>query len=160
MCEVGCIITITATIISAVLSAFATCWLTDRSRRKTAKYVAKAIMKSMREEIKDGISILGKYIQSQKAVGFMPTKCWEAYPLTMDLIEIILRETKGKTPKNNMGFSPEDFLMHLKNYYAYICGTVNQCINAQTVLSPSSSVNLLQPAQKVLDMVDLIITSL
>lgn len=146
-----CVITGIFTLLGALVGAVVVCKMADRSRRKTATCVAKAIMKAMNAEIAIGISVLEAYINGEQGKGFMPTKCWESYTLSTDLLEAILRKTQGTRSKAS--FQPADFLVHLKNYYSNICGNVNTSISAN--LSPSSAhVALLQSAKDVLAMVD------
>ena len=158
-----CVITGAFTIIAAVTSARLTCKFANQSRLKTATCVAKAIMKAMSAEISVGISVLKAYIngeyekrvRDEKIV--MPTKCWESYTLSTDLLEAILRKTEGKRSK--LAFQPEDFLVHLKNYYSYICGNVNAAIGKNLEASKEHG-ELLQSAKNVLTMVDEIVAFL
>ena len=148
------------TVCAAIGASLLNDWLFTNREKKVARSVAKAIMYSLYAEIKIGIDVLSNYIATPKPMGLMPTKGWDTYwpKFTTGMIYAVVNSTKGK--KSTAGFPPYEFLTHLKNYYSYICGNVNEAIGKNAALPPTANNQYLQPAKQVLLMVDEIVKSI
>ena len=151
-------ITFVGVVISAIVTSIVTCTAVDWLRCKTARRVAKAIMLTFKEEIKIGVDVLDEYIKNGSSVVMMPTQTFDSYTFTTDIIEVIIG--KAHKMKKSAGFPPEEFLIHLKNYYGYICVNVNNAIAAKGAPPMNATAGLLNPAKGVLCMVERIINSL
>lgn len=151
-------ITFVGVVISAIVTSIVTCKAVDWLRCKTARRVAKAIMLAFKEEIRIGVDILDEYIKNSSSVVMMPTQTFDSYTFTTDIIEVIIG--KAHKMKKSAGFPPEEFLIHLKNYYGYICVNVNNAIAAKGAPPMNATAGLLNPAKGVLCMVERIINSL
>ena len=84
----------------------------------------------------------------------MPNESFCAHLLSIDVIEAVL--TKVRDVKVKVGYSPNDFLTHLTNYYMHICVNVNNSIRQKNPPSDFEK-SYLESSQSVLKMVETII---
>ena len=155
---VSMFITFVGVVLSAIITSIVTCRVVDGSRKKSAKRVAKVIMETFKNEIEKGIKVLESFAGHSQSIAMMPTATFDSYSFTTDIIEVIVDQNCKKT-KNN-GFPQTEFLIHLKNYYKYVCLNVNNKISLKIPLTSKECSTLIDSSKNVLVMVENIISSL
>jgi hypothetical protein len=79
------------------------------------------------EELLAGIRVMEDIVQKNSFGNLLPKSVWEKTPeIPQELIKHIL---KNKVKFKSTYYKPEDLEIHLKNYFIYIVGNLNQEIN-------------------------------
>lgn len=137
----------------ALGTAAATSFLNDaynrRTRRRMYRRVAIAYLKAYLAEVKVGLAVLESFIKGDSSSS-MPTKCWEAYRLSEDVMNVILISSAGKPVIK--GFPPENLLSDLKNYYSYVCENVNSRIKSGNALLACEAMSYRDASKGIVDM--------
>lgn len=123
-------------IFGAIVGALATYWLTNRRERAIGRNVARAVVFSLQREVETGLKDIEdvKSGVSQKTVGNLPIKGWEALQSLLsdrNILDAIIRYgKKGKIHDEKIGskfggktfeaYDVEQILSHVKNYFCYI----------------------------------------
>lgn len=149
-----CLISAGAAILAAVATSFLNDMCNRRTRQRMYRRVAIAYIKAYLEEAKVGLKTLDSFINGN-LIAPMPTKCWDAYQLSENLMDVILLSSTGKPVTK--GFPPENLLSDLKNYYSYVCTNVNTHIGNGKAM-PHSMGNTYRGAAK--GIVDMLSTTL
>lgn len=151
---------------AALGAAVATSFLNDACNRRTRqgmhRRVAIAYINAYLAEAKVGLAVLESFINGNSNNGNsgspMPTKCWEAYRLSEDIMDVILLASAGKSVTK--GFKPENLLSDLKNYYSYVCGNVNSYIGSGNTLSACEAETYGNAAKGIVDVLSVTLKNL
>lgn len=148
-----CLISAVAALMASILTAVSTSFLNDacnrRTRQRMYRRVAIAYINAYLAEVKVGRAVLESFIKGSP-ISPMPTRCWEVYRLSEDVMDVILLASAGKPVMK--GFPPENLLSDLKNYYSYVCGNVNSHVESRNALSSTDAITYRDATKDIVDM--------